>query len=52
MVGVKAIAREKTSRLIFIKFSERIYIRLIRIRKIVEFKNISLFFYLCPKNAS
>ena len=44
LVGVKLIAREKTSRLIFMKFSERIYIRLIRTRKIEEFKDISMFF--------
>ena len=44
LVGVKLMAREKTSRLIFMKFSERIYIRLIRTRKIAEFKNTSLFF--------
>ena len=40
LVGVKPIAREKTSRLIFIKISEIIYISPIRTRKIAEFKNI------------
>ena len=43
LVGVKPIAREKTSRLIFMTFSEMIDISPIRTRKIVEFKNISLF---------
>ena len=48
LVGVKLIAREKTSKLIFIKFSEMIIISPIRTRKITELKKYFLIFDLWP----
>ena len=48
-VCVKPIAREKTSRLIFMKISEWIDISPMRTRKRAEFKNAFLFFTFCQK---